>query len=454
MRVLIISWHYPPLPSVASERIWCFARYLSEAGYEVDILTGETAVPEEDLPGVTVYRVASPLQRSIESRLGFLRAPAVSTYPRTLPAVDSGDTAAGSVPGGLLYKMARALNNFRIRRGLGYLGRMPDMTDLWYQPARRWIQAQAGWDIVISSYAPYSCLRLGRYAQRVGKCRLWAADFRDLWTRHHLFKGLFPFTLIERVMEKSILRHADLVSTVSAGLAEVLRRDHGHHNIHVVCNGFRPLEEIAPLPSPLPQTGRRIVLHTGTLYPTHQDVEALFVALAQLRERHPERAVQVLLAFAGGNVDVLLPLIQRHGCEDQVALLGLLSPDAARTAQQKAQALLYIGARRGAYRYGGIVPSKLFEYAASGPPVLFLGQSDASDARFLQQTGAGVIVNNTPAEICGALRDLADGILPGSVPRDECFIAGYSRRAQTQYLIQALRASMIKCAAPDERTKV
>ncbi|MDP5064737.1 MAG: hypothetical protein NWQ24_08645, partial [Haliea sp.] len=61
MRVLIISWHYPPLPSVASERIWCFARYLSEAGYEVDILTGETAVPEEDLPGVTVYRVASPL---------------------------------------------------------------------------------------------------------------------------------------------------------------------------------------------------------------------------------------------------------------------------------------------------------------------------------------------------------------------------------------------------------
>src|SRR5438034_424404 len=73
------------------------------------------------------------------------------------------------------------------------------------------------------SSGPYTAHLLAMQLKRDRIARTWIADFRDLWTANHLYRGLFPFTLRERQLERQCLHAADVITTVSQGLASELR---------------------------------------------------------------------------------------------------------------------------------------------------------------------------------------------------------------------------------------
>jgi glycosyltransferase involved in cell wall biosynthesis len=73
-----------------------------------------------------------------------------------------------------------------------------------------------------------------------------------------------------------------------------------------------------------------------------------------------------------------------------------------------------------------IIPGKLFEYLAAGPPIFTMcGPGDCAD--IVGQTGAGVWVHDRrPAEMADHLERWLDG-QPLPIKRDEAAIAGYER---------------------------
>ena len=117
--------------------------------------------------------------------------------------------------------------------------REPDLADFWITPAVNWALANGPWDAVVSSFGPPAAIRVGLALKKRGRCRTWAIDFRDLWTDHHLYGGLIPFTFLERRIERQALALADRLVTVSPQLAKRLSSKCGKP-VEVIFNGYDP----------------------------------------------------------------------------------------------------------------------------------------------------------------------------------------------------------------------
>ncbi len=88
--------------------------------------------------------------------------------------------------------------------------------------AARWARQQP-WDLVVSTGGPYSVHRIGLAVKRKRPETKWVVDWRDLWVDNHIYPGLPFLNLYEKVLETKFHRAADMITTVSEPLAEVLR---------------------------------------------------------------------------------------------------------------------------------------------------------------------------------------------------------------------------------------
>src|SRR4029077_13892214 len=101
-------------------------------------------------------------------------------------------------------------------------------------------------------------------------------------------------------------------------------------------------------------------------------------------------------------------LIAESGLGDGVEHVGVLDRGAVVAAQREADALLLLTSLR---RNASKATGKVFEYLASGHPILALAH-DNEAARIIAETGTGVVVPPDDEQaILRALRDLADGRL-------------------------------------------
>jgi glycosyltransferase involved in cell wall biosynthesis len=413
MKVLLVSPYFPPQNAIASLRAHAFARHWASAGDDVTVLT-TTKRPDQqglDLPCDGFEVVEIPY-----------RAPAF------LEALRGRHKAAESNGGGGAGPLKRLMTHLRERRGVYASVRMPDLTDHWVAPAVAWCRGQAGWDVVLSSSGPYTAHLVALAVRRGGLAGRWAADYRDLWVGNDLRRGLFPFTLRERWLERRCLRRADLVVTVSEALARRLEA-RTPAPVEVVYNGFEP-DELEQLPAQriFPDDGRVRVVYTGSIYPAGQDIGLCLAALAGLRREHPDAAERLRLEVAGGAREVWLETARQHRVADLVTHHGALARPEARRMQRDADALLLIDFDAG---IEGVLTGKAFEYVGVTAPIIAVGGPPGSPiARLMKATRRGVHLAGDRARITATLADVAAGrpILEGSA--DEASVNELTRSHQ------------------------
>ncbi len=423
MKVLIISYYFPPVQSVASQRLESFARYLAEFGHDVHVLTrGEDDGHESHPRGYTVYRVKSGFINWLFQKFGFLR----KDLPKDAePAHKASKTTA-------LGRLMASLDRFRIARGLGFLGRMPDFTDTWYLACKRWLRQADEYDWVISSYAPYSSHLAALYARKRGIAVHWVADFRDLWTQHHLFPGLFPFTLLEKRLESRVVGAADMVTTISEPLKARLQMAYPNAKVAVVYNGFDADPDPGSAPDDVAVDGEAIrLVYTGTVYPEHQDMAPLLRALGHWDQHGPRPH----FFYAGQSGLMIEKMAASMGSSDHVTDLGNLPAPESLALQRQADVLVYLDVNIPGY--DGILPVKLFEYMSTGKPILAITADPGSAAcKLLALAGNAQLAPNGTAAITAGLQDaLAAGSNSGNPA------APYSRRAQAEVMNRIMEAT-------------
>ena len=429
MRILLVSPHFPPQQSVASLRTHGFARAWSNAGCAVTVLTTAKRIDQRGQPlpvdGLHVEEVEYQGPALFER----LR----SRYKEESPAAPLAEAPPRRSWFGFLGKV-------RQWTGIFSSSRMPDLTGSWVRPATAWAcnrRRADGWDVVVSSSGPYTAHLVARAIKRAGYADHWVADFRDLWTAHHLYSGLFPFTLIERRLERSCLREADLLVTVTEELADWLRA-HSPRPVEVIYNGYDPEAFAALDPQPyFPADGVRRLVYAGTWYPQGQDPSPLLRCLRQLREYRPDLPQRFSLAIAGWNEDSWRAVARRHGVEDLVHHHGLLPrPDALRM-QRDAAALLLLDWRNPTE---GVMTGKVFEYLKASAPILAIGgTADSTLARLLRTTGRGLHLGTDEPRILRALLDLLDTPSRLKGTRNVHVIAALTRPVQSLRLLEKLR---------------
>ena len=437
MRLLLISPYFPPQQAVASLRVHAFAHHWAEAGVEVTVLT---TAKREDQRGLNLPRegfdvVELPFRGSHVAEWLRRRHKTSEHDSQTASCSDQ----AGGKPG--------LLKRLRDKRGLYCSVRMPDLTDRWVRPAVEWAGRNGPWDMLVSSSGPYTAHLVAMAAKRCGCAPRWVADFRDLWVENHMYRGLFPFTLRERRLERRVLREADLLSTVSEGLERKLKRK-SNAPVVIVYNGCDEAV-LASLPPEriFPDDENVRLVYTGTIAPPPgHDPSPLFKGLQLLKEKHPEIASRIRMEVAARDCRCWLELAGPFGVGDIINTHGMVGRSDALRMQRDADALLTV---EWADPAEGVLTGKLFEYLFAEAPILMIGPTEGSPiARLITDTGRGLCLGTDPHNIASVLTRLVQRPQPIELKRNNEFIGAFTRRHQSLRLLDRIQGLVAGNGSP------
>jgi glycosyltransferase involved in cell wall biosynthesis len=360
-RLLLIAQLFPPEPSPGALRPGYLARYLPQFGWEVTTIT-ETA----DTPpfAARVIHASGPmaLQQRIRSRI----------------------TARIENP----YSPLRvAIRN--VKQMLFF----PDPTAPWMLPALRagsQLLKKEKFDVILSTAHPASAHVIAWIlASRYGLP--WVADYRDPWAGNaYVHRGPLR-TLLERLLERSMLRRAATITTVSQGFARMISAFHNRSDIRVIPNAY-DASDWSAIPAAEPQSFE--LCFTGSMYDGKRNPEIFFQALSELHaEQHPA-AHAAQIRFYGRNLDNVKPAASRAGIDSIVHVNGVVPRTQAMLAQRaSAGLLLFLNMDPATSHEMG---SKYLEYIGARRPILAFGPSDSVMREFIAQHDLGWFASSVP----------------------------------------------------------
>lgn len=418
IRLLLITRYFPPLDSIATARMYTWAKYLYLRGYQVDVLTtkktGQVLCPLDwDTSAFTVHELD---YFDLFVFLGLSKSR------------DSTQKQKRTLSHWCRHVYRRRLNE-----------RIPSRTDPWFLSARRWLSMTKArgihFDLIISSYGPPAAHCIAWQAKRLFGC-YWLADYRDLWVENACYPGIWPFTFLEKQLERRLLRLADSITTVSEPYCDHLRKKFPHAAVHCIENGYdeKQWEEVEGNSFADHPVCFRIV-YTGSLYLRNQDPGPLFSVLQELDKSSFE------LLFYGSSLEGLETLIESYGLSSNVRVMGYVPHRDAMRLQRSADALLFLENPKP--QIEGVLTGKLFEYLASGTPILAVGiRPEQSAGQIIQKAGAGFVCGENKRCIEHAIKRLRHRNLP---KRNQEFIRHFSREKEVDRLINCLPESL-RCA--------
>jgi glycosyltransferase involved in cell wall biosynthesis len=396
-RILFITYHFPPLHSVASLRTYAFARYLGEYGFEVTVLTPEKGSAE--------CRMEMPLDG------GAFRVVKVKGPRRA--------EARQATPGNGW--------RFRLKKFLAahVIGNLFTSADSWLVPLRREAMRLAdgnSFDIVLSTFSPISTHAVAWSLKGRFPGLMWIADYRDLWSGNNAApRPLFPLSLLQTAAEHVLNARANLLLTVSLPLRDLLEKRYGRPAA-VIENGYLPEDELATGTAP-DFTRRFTFSYTGSIYRGRRDPEPFFTALTELFAAGGLERRDVEVRFYGENSYLLEGQVLRHGLQDVVRLLPEVDRQMALAVQRHSVANLFLECDDPASR--GNLTGKLFEQLVSGRPILGVGIGEGhAAAQVIIDTSAGYVCGRDVSAIRRAVMEIVGG---GAYSPDREKIAVYRR---------------------------
>lgn len=287
LRVLIISYHFPPLNVIASFRAEGFAKYLPDHGMEVTVLT---MLWEKDAEGGIVWhQPETPITVTEEVNAKVIRIPRIRTlvqrfldHGMRIPLLSQALTLG-----------CHALGLFDLRLAYVHLA--------FKQYARKTFHKQ-DFDLVLASSIPEEHIGLGAWInKRYGIPFI--ADYRDLYdlrplrpiTKHSLRERLI--LRIKQFHHRRWTKQCELVVSVSKPLIDALAILNGSPQTLEVRNGYLP-HKITKDEHAI-RTDLFRLTYAGRIYPW-QEVDPFIIAYRSFLDGlTPEEIKRVDLKFYG-----------------------------------------------------------------------------------------------------------------------------------------------------------
>jgi glycosyltransferase involved in cell wall biosynthesis len=408
VRLLLVTFYFPPAGGAGVQRPLKFAEYLAEAGVDVHVLAPDDPRwihRDERLivpPSVDVRRARYVGPRG--------RLPAEELYGRR--GLDR-----------LARRLALAPRRFLV----------PDENVTWLAtaiPRAVKIIRRERIDVVLTTSPPSSVHLIGAAAQRLTGVR-WVADVRDSMVAQHSFRVERAAVRLKEqthaAVARVVARRADAVVAVTETIADEMR---ARGPVFTIPNGV-DFEDFAGLEY---RPGERFRLtHTGSFF-AQRTARPVLEALAR---SDPD----VVLRFAGDFRRAERETAAQLGLGDRLELTGFLPRRHTLELQRSSEALLLLLPEVG--ERGKDVPSgKLYEYLAAERPILAAVPPDGAAARLIEATQSGVVVPPDDVDaLAAALGELVQQWRGGTLtaPRltDE-WKERLSRRTRAQELLAAL----------------
>ena len=245
-------------------------------------------------------------------------------------------------------------------------------------------------DIVYTTGSPWSTHLIGYFLKMMTGIP-WVADYRDPWTlTKNVFESLKPEFLSK--FDQFLIQRFFQTCTLSIVVNHRIKKNYllkypqvKADKIAVIYNGFDPcLFHEAPK-----DLGEFFTItFTGTL--AAMEPEYFLMGLSKAALLNPEFRENAKVLFVGETPDDFQMLLKRNGIQDMVATVGVVSKKESIGYQLSSDVLLFLISHDAGCEM--FTSGKIFEYLASGKPVLgLLPDGDARD--IILEAGCGLVVS-------------------------------------------------------------
>ena len=370
MKVLIITYYWPPAGGSGVQRWLKFVKYLQEFGIEPVVYTVENA---------NYLKQDASLLNEVPKGIEILKQPIWEPTALLFWKKSKQQTKGiSNVSKGGFLSFIRG--NFFI----------PDPKVFWVKPSVSYLQKYLDnhtIDVIISTGPPHSMHLIAEKLHQKNTVK-WLADFRDPWSDLYYNKDFNQLAFAKnknKRLEERILRNSDCILTVSNSLKEELEKT--AKKVEVITNGFD--DEFSASNNVILDI-KFSISYIGLL-PKQSNPKLLFKVLKGICKESEIFKKDLKLNFIGDISEEVKVEILANKLDENTDFVGYVSHQEAIAYQNKSQVLLLLIPN--VKNNKGILTGKLFEYLKAKRPILAIGPEKGDLATILQETNSGVIVN-------------------------------------------------------------
>ena len=373
MKVLIVTYYWPPAGGSGVQRWLKFVKYLQVFGIEPTIYTVknpnyiiEDSTLEIEVPeNVKVIRqpifepnnILSSLKNKDKQSAGFLN-PNPSFFGKILQYIRA--------------------NYF-----------IPDARKYWVKPSVKYLKKYLPSNkinIVITTGPPHSMHLIGLQLKKELDVK-WISDFRDPWTEIDYFHQL-PLSKNSKrkhfLLEKEVLEKSDSVLVIGKTMKE--KYSSNSKNVHIITNGFD--SDSNQEKNNLALDTKFTITHIGMMN-ADRNPKYLWEVLSDICKEDEEFKNNLEVKLIGKIAEEVKQDL--NNLDIDVSIIDYLPHNEVKVYQQKAQLLLL--SVNNVPSAKGIITGKIFEYLQAKRPILAIGPENGDLSEIINNTNAGVIVD-------------------------------------------------------------
>jgi glycosyltransferase involved in cell wall biosynthesis len=379
-KVLIITYYWPPSGGSGVQRWLKFVKYLPEFGWKPFVYTPQN-------PSYTI--IDESLSKNIPKEATVIRFPIWEPYDAFGKLSDLVGKRSDKI-----HDISGQHRSWFKRATTWIRGNMivPDPRVFWVKPSVKFLRsfiADNKIQLIITTGPPHSIHLIGYRLKKQLPALKWIADFRDPWSRWGLLDSLSVSDAVKRIharLERRVLQTADRVTTITPFYVRQFS-ELGNRDVQLLTNGFDD-EDFTGLQ--IIRSEKFIIRHVGVVN-EKCDPRPFMEALVSLMAHDANIRRDITVEFVGEVNNEFKSYVRAH---PELSVITSFVPPVPHKELpplygSSAVLLLVLVGYKDAEGY---MPGKLFEYLATGVPVLGVGPVQGDAASLLKETEGGVMI--------------------------------------------------------------
>jgi|WetSurMetagenome_2_1015567.scaffolds.fasta_scaffold15341_2 glycosyltransferase involved in cell wall biosynthesis len=348
MKIIIVSYAFPPIKHISSTRPLKLAKYFLASGHSVTIIT---SIPnknefQEDydfkiqgLLNLEIIRIKYPEYGLIDI------IKYVKIYIWQLCSIvnskKKGDNKikynVGSKPinrsitSSLIMTLSGIINSYR-----------------WFRKTKKYVKRNKSIfinvDLIITTTPIIGTIFIGKYLKHLAQKSQWMVDFRDS-PFLPMIMDKYSITVIRYIL-KSYLKQATFLTVVSEGIKESISNNYKKNAkllppIHVVYNGY-DIDDIKHLNFQNKIDNRIRISYTGTLYSGKRNPELLFDAIREIERKNLLQNYIFEIHYAGEESKIFQEIVNQYQLSTIVIDHGNITKQQSLSLQSDSDLLLLL----------------------------------------------------------------------------------------------------------------
>lgn len=275
---------------------------------------------------------------------------------------------------------------------------IPDPRVFWVRPSVKYLDKflrDKGISNIITTGPPHSIHLIGLGLKKRNSSLNWIADFRDPWSEWGFLDTIKVGSLarsIHKRLERKVLQQADIVTTITPFYVKHFERL-GDRKVELLTNGYDE-DDFKNMSVQRPE--KFVVRHVGIVNDKCNPVPFM-EAVGDLCKINSQFREHVQINFVGGVNGTFKSFVENdHTLSAFTTFSHSVShKEVLQFYGESAVLLLVLTGYKDAEGY---MPGKLFEYIATGLPIIGIGPENGDAAILLKQSQNGLMIDGTKPE--------------------------------------------------------